>query len=270
MPLEDTRDKLLPPTESSAAAINRVSVKVPPFWKENASIWFTQLESQFLNSGITSDITKYHTVVGNIETEILSQVSDIIISPPSVNAYETLKNRLIDVYSDSEERKLKRLLQDLDLGDKRPSILLRQMSDLAGNRVGAEFLKSLWLQRLPSQMQAILATSEETPQKLAIMADKIADITGPVSISATEVEPKVDEIQSINARISVIERQISDLCIKTDKLFKLHSRGRSFSRNRNRNSRSRSPNQERVCWYHSKFGNEATKCTKPCSFAKEN
>lgn len=117
------------PDESKVTAINRVSIKVPPFWKENATIWFKQLESQFLNSGITADATKYHTVVGNIETEILSQVSDIIISPPTINAYDTLKSRLIDVFSDSEERKLKKLLQDLDLGDKRPSVLLREMSD---------------------------------------------------------------------------------------------------------------------------------------------
>lgn len=117
-------------------------------------------------------------------------------------------------------------------------------------------------------MQAILATSEENIQKLAIMADKIADITGPVAINVTDLKPKVDEFQSINARLSDLQQQISDLNIKYDKILKLHSRGRSFSRNRN--SKSQSSKQDPICWYHSKFGNKATKCIKPCSFVQEN
>ncbi|GBN92234.1 Retrovirus-related Pol polyprotein from transposon TNT 1-94 [Araneus ventricosus] len=39
--------------------------------------------------------------------------------------------------------RLKKLLQDVELGDKLPSMLLRQMKDLAGNRVGDELLRSL-------------------------------------------------------------------------------------------------------------------------------
>ncbi|GBN99473.1 hypothetical protein AVEN_76439-1 [Araneus ventricosus] len=76
------------------------------------------------------------------QTEILSQVSDIITSPPNNDMYKTLKERLINIFSDSEERRLKKLLQDVELGDKRPSMLLRQMQDLAGNRVGDELLRS--------------------------------------------------------------------------------------------------------------------------------
>ncbi|GBN45796.1 hypothetical protein AVEN_162358-1, partial [Araneus ventricosus] len=82
------------------------------------------------------DSTKYHTVVASVETEILSQVSDIITSPPNNDMYKTLKDRLINIFSDSEERRLKKLLQDVELGDKRPSTLLREMQDLAGKREG--------------------------------------------------------------------------------------------------------------------------------------
>ncbi|GBO36482.1 hypothetical protein AVEN_184543-1 [Araneus ventricosus] len=47
------------------------------------------------------------------------QVIDIITSPPNNNMYKTLKERLINIFSDSEERRLKKLLQDVELGDKR-------------------------------------------------------------------------------------------------------------------------------------------------------
>ncbi|GBN16797.1 hypothetical protein AVEN_6293-1 [Araneus ventricosus] len=145
----------------SHSEVSRIAVKVPPFWRENPAIWFSRLESQFITSGIVQDSTKYHIVVASVETEILSQVSDIITSPPNDDMYKKLKERLINMFSDSEERRLKKLLQDVELGDKRPSMLLRQMRDLAGNRVGDELLRSLWLQRLPTQMQAILTTSSD-------------------------------------------------------------------------------------------------------------
>ncbi|GBM62648.1 hypothetical protein AVEN_103637-1 [Araneus ventricosus] len=103
----------------SHSEVSRIAVKVPPFWRENPAIWFSQLESQFITSGIVQDSTKYHTVVASVETEILSQVSDIITSPPNDDMYKTLKERLINFFSDSEERRLKKLLQDVELDDKR-------------------------------------------------------------------------------------------------------------------------------------------------------
>lgn len=254
----------------SPAAVNRVSVKVPPFWKDNATIWFKQIESQFINAGINSDTTKYHTVVGNIETEVLSQVSDIIVSPPTSHAYDALKKRLIEVFSESEERKLKKLLQDIDLGDKRPSVLLRQMKDLAGERIASQLLQSLWLQRLPSQMQAILAASEDDLPKLAIMADKIADVTLP-EIHSSELKMKMNDsdLRSSNT-FEDLQKQILDLSQKVDRLFTLHSRGRSPFRSNSRNSsRHRSPPCD-ICWYHLKFREKATKCNAPCSFKSEN
>ncbi|GBN22049.1 hypothetical protein AVEN_241406-1 [Araneus ventricosus] len=109
------------PKANSSEPINevvRISVKDPPFWRGNPAIWFSQLVSQFINSGISQEITKKHTVVGSIEFEVLAQVSDIIISPPADGAYETLKNPLFAVFSDSYERKFKTLLQNVELGDR--------------------------------------------------------------------------------------------------------------------------------------------------------
>ncbi|GBN65402.1 hypothetical protein AVEN_81556-1 [Araneus ventricosus] len=58
-----------------------------------------------------------------VESEILSQVSDNITSPPNNDMCKTVKERLINILSDSEENRLKKLLQDVELGDKNPSML---------------------------------------------------------------------------------------------------------------------------------------------------
>lgn len=45
--------------------MTKISVRVPPFWAENPKMWFIQLEAQFEISGITTDRTKFYSVVAD-------------------------------------------------------------------------------------------------------------------------------------------------------------------------------------------------------------
>lgn len=95
-------------------------MRAPPFWKENPTLWFVQLESQFYTNGITQSDTKYHIAVGALETAIINQVSDVVTNPSANNKYETLKQRLQERFTESEERRFKKLLGAIDMGDKLP------------------------------------------------------------------------------------------------------------------------------------------------------
>lgn len=66
-----------------------------------------------------------------------------------------------------------------------------------------ELLKSLWMQRLPTNTQTVLSTSEDALDKLATMADRIHDIvstnicnmeTTPATTSTTSWESQLCEI----------------------------------------------------------------------------
>ncbi|GBO10524.1 hypothetical protein AVEN_214394-1 [Araneus ventricosus] len=83
------------------------------------------------SSGITKDETKYHHVVAAIETDVIAQISDIILNPPEELKYEALKERLIEQSAHSETHRLKLLLQELQLGDDRPTELLCKMRGLS-------------------------------------------------------------------------------------------------------------------------------------------
>nr|XP_012136803.1 PREDICTED: uncharacterized protein K02A2.6-like [Megachile rotundata] len=168
------------------------------------------MEAQFKTSGITVDDTRFNYIVQALDTEILTEVSDLILSPPSTGRYERLKARLIEVFADSETRRMKTLLTDLDLGDRRPSQLLRQMRDLAQDKISESALRSLWLQRLPAHMQAILSASEDDLNRLSQAADKIAEISTPTinNISpGSEVSdlilspPSTGRYESLKARL---------------------------------------------------------------------
>ncbi|GBM46297.1 hypothetical protein AVEN_87993-1 [Araneus ventricosus] len=171
--------------DNSSPIVARVSFKAPPFWKQNPKLYFAQIESQFAIAGITKDETKYHHVVAAIETDVIAQVSDIISNPSEELKYEALKKRMIEQFADSETHWLKLLLQELQLGDDRPTQLLCKMRDLS-SKVPEDLLKNLWLQRLPTAVQQILAVSTGDLDALAKMADKVLEVTDSSSIHLVE------------------------------------------------------------------------------------
>jgi hypothetical protein len=53
----------------STFTINRVVIRVPPFWPEKPAVWFTQLEGQFALSTITQDVTKFYYVISQLDNK---------------------------------------------------------------------------------------------------------------------------------------------------------------------------------------------------------
>lgn len=258
--------------------VSRISMRAPPFWKENPALWFVQLESQFITNGITVSDTKYHITVAALETSIIGQVSDVVLNPPAVNKYEVLKQRLQERFTESEERKFKKLLGAMDLGDKLPSHVWREMRELAGNRISDELLKSLWLQRLQPHAQAILSSSDVDMLRLTSMADKIHEVIDSRGIHAVEPQvssgsanaTKASDMDELRQQILALSKQISALSSSHgEEQHRSRSGERSQSRGgRYRRSASRSVSRASgLCWYHSNFGDNAHKCIAPCNFS---
>ncbi|GBN21475.1 Transposon Ty3-G Gag-Pol polyprotein, partial [Araneus ventricosus] len=208
--------------------VAKVSIKLPPLWKDNVEIWFTNLESQFAIAGITASRTKFHYIVASLDSEISSMISDVLKKPPADDPYTVLKTRLISQFSESESVRIRTLLSDLSLGDQRPSQLLHKMTLLAADKISDDVLRLLWLQRLPLSTQQILTSSSEDLPGLTKIADKILEVTGTL--------PAVDSVSTdSNDRISKLEARIEEL---TQTI-----RGFSFPSNNSRRhaNRSKSP-----------------------------
>ncbi|KZC13185.1 hypothetical protein WN55_05518, partial [Dufourea novaeangliae] len=237
----------------------------------NPTTWFRQLESQFVLSGITQDATKYHYVSANLENKYADVVIDIINNPPTTNMYETLKAELIRRLSDSKEQNIRHLLEHEEIGDRKPSIFLRRLQNLAGYTVSDEFLKTLWLGRLPTSIQAILITRQKKSlSELAALADAVVEVTPRPQVTAAAVESSVQG--DIRADLAELRREIAALRIETNSFRRSRAKSRSGHRSL---SRSRGRNEGDIptdgkCWYHWKHGAAARKCRDPCNFATGN
>ncbi|XP_076392694.1 uncharacterized protein LOC143265295 [Megachile rotundata] len=163
-------------------AVDRVSVRIPDFAPADPELWFGMVERSFDASGIKTESTKFGYVLGALSPQYAAEVRDIIMSPPPPppEPYEKLKCELIKRLSSSQEQKTRRLLEHEEIGDRKPSQFLRHLRTLGGAAVSQEILRSLWMGRLPSSMQVILATQRDTDlDQVAELADAIADTMGP-------------------------------------------------------------------------------------------
>lgn len=259
-----------PQGESSEREINANEfrlLKMSTFWHKQPKLWFAQLESEFLVFRIRSENIKYNTVVRHLDEQALVAVSEIVENPPETDKYIQLKNLLINRFTDSEEKRLRQLLAGIELNDKKPSELLREIKQLAGGSIAENVLHSIWLQRLPARIQATLAVVEGSPLvKLAELADKIIDRDSGLQV-ATIASP----VASTSSSFDDLERRIATLEVrhKRDRSrFRNRSQKRYRSSSRNYNNSKKDKNKDQICFYHKKFGDNAKKCVIPCSMSK--
>ncbi|KAK2578405.1 hypothetical protein KPH14_012737 [Odynerus spinipes] len=111
------------------------SVKLAPFWKNEPKLWFIMLEREFAAYGVRSDAVKCSAVVRHLDTATMKVVADVISASAGSGSYNEIKEALITRLAASEETQLRQLLTGLELQDKKPSDLLREMRLLAGNSV---------------------------------------------------------------------------------------------------------------------------------------
>lgn len=253
----------------------RVGVRVPSFNPDDPTLWFAQIEGQFMLSNIVRDETKYYYVLAQLETQYSSEVRDIIINPPETGKYAKLREELIKRLSASQEKKTKQLLMHEELGDRKPSQFLRHLQQLAGPNVPTDFIRTIWANRLPTNLQTVLASQVKMSlEDLAELADRINDIVPTAnqvaSTSAASAAVTSTSDSDLKMQVAELTRKVEAMSTELFRRSRRDSGGRGSYRNRSR-SRSRSRSQDHPhCWYHYTFRERARKCIQPCSYKSEN
>lgn len=255
-------------------AVQTAQVRMPPFWREHATNWFTQAEAIFLAQGIRSENTKYCLVLSALDATTFNEIADLIGALPAETKYTALKPLIIARFTDSTERRLQKLLTELELGDSKPSQLLRRMKQLADGRATDDIIRVRWLALLPPSVQKLLKIFRNPNlEEVAQLADQLMEGPQTLSVDATEHRPRSrateDPGNYMQRELDELKMMMATLATTVSRALS-QPRGRSQSRDRGRsNSRGRSPSGNReYCYYHEKFGNDARKCRRPCSFPR--
>lgn len=255
--------------KDAASELHKVSVKIPPFWIDKPEIWFYQVEAQFRISNISAEETKFNYLVSQLDPKFVENIWDII-SSGSQTKYSDSKARLLNLFKESESARIQRLITGIELGDLKPSQLLHKLKSIATSDISDNLIKTLWLGKLPESIKNILVVSKEDIDSLAIMADKINDMSPRTDIcSASNLQSGTNELLD---RIKELELQIAQLNVRTGARPKIRN-GTSF-RNRSRSSSRRRVNYNpkgKFCYFHFRYGNKCfpDKCQPPCSWVNK-
>ena len=236
------------------------NVKLTTFWRNRPKLWFVSLESEFTAYRVRSDDIKFSAVVRHLDEQTMLAVADVLEQPPSTGKYDKLKAVLIERFSDSLEKQLRTLLDGMDLGDKAPSVLLREMRTLAGANVTDNMLRTLWLQRLPTRIQELLTVLDDVSlDKLAACADKAHERgSGAGNTIAVVNNTQLDPLQTLQTQVQELTKAVAAIG---------RSRGRPHNRRARSQSRGRSAsgNRSGICYYHRRYKEKAWKCLQPCT-----
>lgn len=245
------------PGPTTTHFVDRVSVKIPPFWTDKPEIWFYQVEAQFQLSNVTAENTKFNYLVSQLDLKVVENIWDIATSEDP-NKYTLAKNRLLKIFKESEEKQLKKLVSEIELGTLKPSQLLLKMKALAGTDISEKLLKTFWLDKLPPQIRGILSISDGNLDKLSEIGDRIWEMSStPTQVNAISQPSDSPMIKELCDRIVALETEIK----------KLRSRSRSRSR-----PRSRFNSNGKYCYGHFRFGNKCKpeKCNESCQWNKKS
>lgn len=251
-----------------------MALRIPPFWPEKPAIWFAQVEGQFTVMQVTDDTAKFYHILATLDRQYAAEVEDVLTGPPN---YQRLKDELIKRLSVTRENNVKQLLTHEQLGSRKPSQFLRHLQHLAGPDVPGDFIKTIWISRLPISIQPIVASQPTLPlDALAELADRVHDIAAPAphvaattamaATSATTLTP----IEELARQVTELTKQVNALTAQSQhRARSTERRGGQRSRSNSRRSLS---NYKRypVCWYHTKYGQKARRCNKPCDYQLGN
>ncbi|XP_071445284.1 uncharacterized protein [Hetaerina americana] len=249
-------------SEETKAQFARTSIRIPPFWPEDPAVWFAQVEGLFRLNGITEDATMYYLVMSQLSQKHAAEVSDTIISPPADGKYSRLKEELILRLTASEEQRIRQLLEHEEIGDHKPSQLLRHLRTLVGPTVPDTFLRTLWLNRLLATTRAIVTVQDGGDlDGFALLADRVHEVAPkPQVSSASTSDVMLHRVDKLTRQVAALAAQVSQISatvvaqVSNSSTIRARSRSHGHARSSSRR-RSQSRNavrQEGAYWYHTR------------------
>ncbi|XP_060806108.1 uncharacterized protein LOC132902994 [Amyelois transitella] len=205
-----------------------VAARIPEFWTDQPALWFIHFEAAVAPQK-ANDNAKYQLLIAKLSKQVIQQVAAFLETPPEDKKYDALKKHLLDIYEESETKRIQKLMGEMQLGDQKPSQLLRRMKSLAGTRVSSQTLLVLWQNHLPTALRTVLAaTTLEDADKLAEVADKVMETTRPIEVAAVTQEQQSNHLSEAIAKLTL---EVAEL--RRGK-FNTRSRSRSNQRYRGR------------------------------------
>ena len=243
--------------ESELNAAPAQPLRLPAFTPMNPEAWFQRAETIFRNRNITTDRKKADAVLEYLPDDVWNIISPWIGSLTDTVDYKDLKKQLLKIYSATPSERAKQFFARLytDIGDMRPSHLLYEMRKLltmpqteSDAQKPIDLLREMVLTTLPPAVRAAIPNASEMDEETFL---KVAD----------------DLMIAHTAAKKVIAPAAPELPAAEEEPPEPHA---APVKNQTQRRPFRRRQQQYLCYYHWRYGNEAKRCEGPCSKSQKN
>ncbi|XP_049946785.1 uncharacterized protein LOC126442822 [Schistocerca serialis cubense] len=250
-----------------------MKLRPPQFIPDKPELWLAMLDLTFQHHGIVNEETKFMIAVSAPDNKTATISSDIILQPPATQKYTRFKQLLTERLRRPVEQRIQQVLHGEKRGHKSPSEFWRQQRSLVNDtELPDTTLQHVWRVQLPEAVITAVALSDaQGISSLISLADKVytsldAAHTSTVMFGHNSTDSQ--ETAAIQRRQQpYLSQQLDNLRKQLDGLKQHISTLLGGKTGTNKKSKEDDiVSKERICWYHRRFGSEATRCTSPCNY----
>jgi hypothetical protein len=259
-------------SKQNASGMAAQPIRVPPMKPQRITFWFSVLERQLAAAGIERNDDKATFLLRCLEPEYQERVEDAGLDLSIGCQYDQINEMLIRSVAESDSERVKRLVENEVMGDRKTSQFYQDLKKLASPFASEQFILTLWKNRLPDRIQRVLAVIDDTkPAKIIQAADRVEEAcSGSVrsesctaAVSKTEVQDTESpgSTNNIEKQLKLLQARIDALDISVRRRTRSRSPGRRRRRSRSRNG---------LCYYHDLYRERARKRRSPCRWNQGN
>ncbi|XP_060878713.1 uncharacterized protein LOC132951039 [Metopolophium dirhodum] len=287
--LTDTTTPITLTTSTSPEISSVTHVRLPGFWHNSPTQWFTHADAMFANKRICSDLTRVNHVLEALDEEGVRTISDLL-GPDAT--YDSIQQRLITAYGVPQATRFQRMIQPGGMGDRTPSRLLRDMRDVYPDGMSDNSLVAFWLSKLPPPVRTVIAGLTGSGDFLAERADRVWEacqnteisavsrnddnhgsrehITTPQRSTPTSSSDQDTRFLALEKAVHALTAQVTALATSQAAALSRPTNDRASRQQRDRSRSLSQPPQSTItagwCFYHDRYGADARKCRDPCTY----
>lgn len=266
------------PCRNALTPMNSRLPKLPPFTPEKATTWFAIVDEIFNHYGL-DEATRFLCLISHLHDKD-DLISDLVGTPATPMRYTLAKKTILQRLAHTTDAAIRRVLHVEQLGTRTPSQLWRRLRTIVDEEtIPDRALLTIWTDKLPPDIRLALSLhSPETAERRVAAADNVhnawllyhgrkppsddpaAGRSHPRNTSATPAVPGFNKQKEV--RFAALPPSQPASSQNADSPADSGPYPPSQATNPPQEEQPQYP----YCYYHTRFGEAAKKCKKPCYF----